>query len=204
MIEVRKKSVVPIYAVAAVFLLFGIVLPLYRTWHFIVLACAAVICYGVLSKIFPGKTEFVKTPQKPVETGDAEIDALLREGDKTVAEMKTYAIPKLSELITVTERIFARLHSNPEDFKQIRRFSQLHLPTVMKILKTHDNFSKNSVRGENVKSTLAQIDSALDSIIDSFKKFYDSLYYHQALDIETDIHVLEAMLKKEGFTTNDF
>ena len=208
--EVKRRSAAPVYGAAAVWLLYCLIFPLYRTWHFIVLLCAGILGYIILSKIFPGTTEFVEIPEEPVRTGNAEIDELFNEGQKTVTEIRSLStkIPdarvaaKLQELAAVTERIFKRLHSNPEDFKQIRRFSDLHLPTVMKILRTYETLKGSDVRGENITNTLERIDSALVSILESFKKFYDSLYYHQALDIEVDISVLETMLKKEGFSND--
>jgi hypothetical protein len=45
---------------------------------------------------------------------------------------------------------------------------------------------------------MERIDTALDTIHDSYYKFFDSLFENQALDIETDIRVLESMLRTEG------
>ena len=83
------------------------------------------------------------------------------------------------------------------DYKQIRRFADFHLPTTIKLLHTYDRFGKSGVRGENIAGTMTRIDTALDTILESYKKFFDSLYANQALDIETDITVLETMLKND-------
>ena len=208
--KIRKRLAAPVYGAAAVWLLYCLIFPLYRTWHFIALVCVGVLGYIILSKIFPGTTEFIEIPEEPVRTGNAEIDELFDKGGKAVEEIHALSLnisdarvaAKLRDLAAVTERIFKRLHSNPDDFKQIRRFSDLHLPTVMKILRTYESLKGSDIRGENITNTLERIDSALVSILESFKKFYDSLYYHQALDIEVDIDVLETMLKKEGFSND--
>ena len=52
MIEIKRKSIVPVYGVAAVWVLYCVVFPLYKTWHFIVLACSAAVVYFILSQIF--------------------------------------------------------------------------------------------------------------------------------------------------------
>ena len=209
-IEKKKKSIVPVYGVAAVWVLYSLIFPLYRTFHFIILACSAAIVYVVLSVIFPGKTEYTEVPEEPVRTGNDEIDALLAEGEQAVAEMRRLheAIPdepvrrKLEDIIFVTDKIFKNLHEDPDDYKQIRRFANYFLPTTIKLLHTYDRFGRSGAQGENTTGTQERIDAALDTILDSYNKFFDSLFMNQALDIETDIRVLETMLKSEGLVRN--
>ncbi len=43
----------------------------------------------------------------------------------------------------------------------------------------------------------------LDTAIDAFKKQLDSLFANQALDIETDISVMNQMLAREGLSDDD-
>jgi DNA (cytosine-5)-methyltransferase 1 len=57
---------------------------------------------------------------------------------------------------------------------------------------------------ENITGTLERIDTALEKILKSYEMFFDSLFENQALDIETDIRVLESMLKQEGLSGKDF
>jgi len=83
--EVKKKSPVPIYGFAAVWLVYSLFFPLYRLWHFIILAVISVIAYFVLSKLFPGTVEYIEEPKT---TGVPDHDALLKEGEIAVSEMK--------------------------------------------------------------------------------------------------------------------
>jgi len=206
MIEIKKKSVIPIYGFAVVWVLYCAFLPFYKTWHFIVLACAAALVYVVLSLIFPGKTVKIEIPAEPVRTGDDKIDALLAEGEKAVNEMRGLrdSIPgdfvrrKIDEIIAVTDMIFKNLHDDPDDYTQVKRFADFYLPTTIKLLHTYNRFGKTGAGGENVAGTMERIDSALDTILESYKRFFDSLFQNQALDIETDISVLENVLRREG------
>ena len=50
------------------------------------------------------------------------------------------------------------------------------------------------------KATLNRIDEMLDEAIAAFQKRLDSLFADQALDIETDIKVMNTMLAREGLT----
>jgi len=211
-IEIKKKSVVPVYGVAAVWALYCLVFPLHRPLHFIALVCVGALSYVVLSAIFPGKTVSIEAPVEPVRTGDEKVDALLTEDRKSLGEMKTLrdAIPndevrtKADKLISITDQIFNKLQAEPNVYTQVKRFADFFLPTSVKLLRTYSQFDQSGVAGENITSTMERIDSALDMTLTSYKKFYDSLFENQALDIETDISVLETMFKRDGILESDF
>ena len=204
--EFKKKSVVPVYGVAVVWVLYCLIFQLYKTWHFIVLACLAALSYVILSAIFPGKTEYIEIPVEPVRTGRDDIDSLLEEGERAVVEMRRlnnaidgdHLKKKIEKIIVVTDKIFKDLIDDPDDYKQVRRFADFYLPTTIKLLHTYDRFGRSGVEGENITGTLERIETALDRILVSYEQFFDSLFENQALDIETDIVVLENMLKQEG------
>ena len=204
--EIKKKSITPVYGVAAAWVVYCAIFPLYSTWHYIALACSAALVFIILSVIFPGKSEFIEIPEEPVSTGDDKTDALIAEGRTAAAEMRVLrdSIPdmavqkKLDEIITVIESIFKKVVEDANCFKQVRRFADFYLPTTIKLLHTYDRFSHSGAEGDNISGTMGRIDNALGTIHDSYLKFYDSLFEHQALDIETDILVLESMLKNEG------
>ena len=44
----------------------------------------------------------------------------------------------------------------------------------------------------------------LSTAAEAFKKQLDALFADEALDIETDITVMESLLKREGLRGNDF
>lgn len=210
--EVRKKSAVPVYGFAAAWLLYCLFLPLYRFWHFVFLICASAAVYAVLSLVFPGKTEYIEEPEEPERTGDEKIDALLTEGERAIAEMgrlrDTIRDPRIREktadIMEITDKIFKNVLQDPGDYRQIKRFADYYLPSTIKLLHAYDRFSAADVSGENITGTLARIEDILDTIVESYHKQYDALFANQALDIETDITVLESMLKKEGLTGKDF
>ena len=54
------------------------------------------------------------------------------------------------------------------------------------------------IQGENIDGTKQNILEMLDTAIEAFKKQLDSLFANQALDIETDIDVMNTMLRREG------
>jgi len=64
MVEIKRKSVIPVYGIAVVWVLYCLVFPLYRTWHFIALACITALTYAVLVKNFPDKTEMIEISEE--------------------------------------------------------------------------------------------------------------------------------------------
>jgi len=211
-IEIKKKSVIPLYGLAGVWVLYCLIFPLYRTWHFVVLVCVGALVYTALNKLFPGRVELIEVPQEPERTGDEKLDALLVEGETAVGEMRRLrsAIPagvmstKADDLIGITEKIFKKLLVEPKVYEKVKRFSDFFLPTSIKLLLAYDRFGQSGLEGENITGTMERIETALDMTLNSYKKFFDSLFEEQALDIETDIKVLETLLRKDGLLERDF
>ena len=212
MIEIKKKSVVPIYGLMVVWGLYCVFFPLHRVIHFVILACVSLIAYNVLSAIFPGKTVSIDATEEPQRTGDKKIDTLITDGEKSIAEMHGFSNAifdeavrqKANELISITDKIFKKLLIEPGVYTQVKRFADFFLPTTVKLLNTYVTFSQSGGKGENITTTLERINSALDTTLISYRKFFDSLFENQALDIETDITVLDTMLKKEGLLDSGF
>lgn len=210
--EIRKKSPLPIYGIAALWLLYSYFLPMYKPSHYLILAALSVGVYLLLSKLFPGKVVTVETPSKPVTTGDSAVDALLAEGETAVAEMKRIRASvkdeairaKIDELADITGSIFKDVVDDKDDFTQVRRFANYYLPTTIKLLNAYDRMSSQEFKGENITGTIDRIGNILDTTIAAYKKQLDALFANQALDIETDITVLETMLKREGLSGKDF
>lgn len=210
--EVRKKSVVPVYGFAAVWLLYCLIFPLLRLSDYLLLAGVSLASYVVLSLLFPGKTELVKEPEKPVSTGNPEIDRLLEEGKRAVGEMgrlrdsikEAGVKEKINQIIAVTDKIFKDVLDDPADYRQVKHFADFYLPTTIKLLQTYDLMGRLEDGGTNVKETMTRIDDILDTTLEGFRKQLDALFANEALDIETDIEVLKSMLKKEGLAGRDF
>jgi hypothetical protein len=56
--EILHKSALPIYLTAAVWIVYCIVFPVYKLWHFAVLIVVTVLAYELFARLFPGKKEY--------------------------------------------------------------------------------------------------------------------------------------------------
>ena len=50
----------------------------------------------------------------------------------------------------------------------------------------------------SIDGTMGRIDAMMDKVVEAFDKQLDALFADEALDISTDITVLEQMLAQEG------
>ena len=75
-----------------------------------------------------------------------------------------------------------------------------YLPTLHKLLTTYELMEEQGVEGENITASKTRISQMLDTMDLAFLKQLDALFGDTALDIDTDITVMEGMLAGEGLT----
>ena len=133
---------------------------------------------------------------------------MLKDGQLALSEMKrlddNIADPGVSadivRLEQVSEKIFEAVKDRPEKLPQIHKFMDYYLPTTLKLLNAYDRMSATGVSGENIDGTLTKVEGMMRNIVAAFEKQLDALYGADALDISTDITVLETMMAREGLT----
>lgn len=141
-----------------------------------------------------------------------EFVAAIEEGKAYIRQIKEAndAIPgeeisqKLSRLENVTGKIFDYVELHPEQLSEIKKFMEYYLPTTLKLLNAYKEFEIQPVQGENISSAKSEIEGTLDTINLAFENLFDSLFEDAAMDISTDISVLQTMLAQEGLTEKDF
>ena len=193
----KRKSAAPFYAVGVLWICWGALLPLYHPAHYAAAAAVSAVVFFLVSMLCRagavGQTGQAKEAQpKEESTGNPELDKMLRDGRLAIAEMK--------RLDQVSAKIFEEVGRSPEKLPQIRRFMDYYLPTTLKLLNAYDRMSGTGVSGENIDATLARVEGMMRTIVSAFEKQLDSLYGTEALDISTDITVLETMMAREGLT----
>ena len=107
---------------------------------------------------------------------------------------------KINEIMRITDKIVQDAIADPSDIPKIRKFMNYYLPTTIKLLNAYDRMDSQGIEGENIDKSLKSITEMLDAAIAAYKKQLDSLFANQALDIETDIAVMNAMLNREGLS----
>jgi hypothetical protein len=213
-----RKPVAPFYAVAVLWLVCGLLVPFYKPIHYGIAAVISAVVFFAVQAVCKnggviGAEEVPKAEEKPKEetTGNAELDKMIKDGRMAIAEMKrlddNIADPGISadivRLEQVSARIFEEVKRDPRKLPKIRRFMDYYLPTTLKLLNSYDRMSAAGVSGENIDTTLAKVEGMMRTIVAAFEKQLDSLYGADALDISTDITVLETMMAREGLTEQE-
>lgn len=203
--EVKKPSVIPIYGLAAVWLLYCLIFPMYRIWHFLLCAAISALAYFILRKYFPGTVELV---EEPVTTGDTERDALLADGKIAVQKLDTICTKiakrdvaaKVREIRELTQKIYDDVRKDSSDFKPARRFLDYYRPTTETLLWRYVELQNSTVDSENIESAKMRIEAMLDGIVTAYSKELNSLYENDLVDITADIQVMEKKMAAEGLT----
>ena len=227
----KKRSVLPIYAIALVWVIFTLVHPLYKVSDYVTVILLSAIVFLVAKGIWPTQRYELPDPDadleaaaeedtveedaekeaEPVSTGDPKIDALIQEKDRALGEIRrlNHAIsdPKLSEQIndleSTTAKILDHVISSPEKLPQIWKFMNYYLPTTLKILRAYGQLEDQEVSGQNITAAMSRIEGMMDKVVEGFEKQLDLLFQGDAMDITTDVEVLERMLAKDGLSDQE-
>lgn len=205
-----RKSALPYYGAALTWVLWALLRDLYKPSHFAFLAVLSLGVFLLLRAVCKDETLEVVVPDPPDEnnkpTGNPELDRMITDGRNAISELKrlddAIADEKISQDIrrmeSVSQAIFDQVRADPAKLPQIRQFMDYYLPTALKLLNSYDRMGAAGVDGDNISSTKTKVENIMGTIVAAFEKQLDSLYGAEALDISTDISVLESMLSREG------
>ena len=104
---------------------------------------------------------------------------------------------KIDRLEEITAKIFRAVEEDPGKKGRIDRFLTYYLPTTQKLLDAYAEFENAGVEGENLRQAKGRIESTMDSIVQGFEHQLDQLYQADALDVDSDIRVMEQMLRRD-------
>ena len=94
------------------------------------------------------------------------------------------------------------MSDNPHKLSKVRRFANYYVPTTIKLFESYDRMGAQGIKGENIDGTMLRIENISPTIVSAFEKQLDALFGDEALDISTDITVLENLLKASSFSNS--
>ena len=205
----KKVSVLPIYLVGFVWLGYALLFPLHRASDYLICAGLSLAAFAAGKAIFPDKVYQAPGPAqepKKEEKADPQVAALRREKDRAISELRRLndAIPdekisaQIDHLEEATGKIIDHVIANPAKKPQISRFLDYFLPTTIKLLNAYDRMDSTGISGSNIDATKQKVEKMLDTLCAAFDKQLDALFGDEALDISTDITVMENLLAQEG------
>jgi len=206
-----------ILAFGAVFALYSAVFKPHSIISYLLAFALSGLLGAIISVMAQGldTSQNQKTPESlqkmEGDTGNPEVDELLEKGREMITEIRREndLIPdsslsaKLDRLEYMCSEVFRAVYDKPHKASQIRKFMEYYLPTTLKMVKGYRMLGERGITGQDALNARSRIDDALGVVLQGCEKMLDKLYQDDVLDLETDIDVLEQMLKRDGLTEGD-
>ena len=155
--------------------------------------------------------EAAKKQQETAAAADPRVQEVLQRGNAFIAEIRRCndAIPgeeisgKISRMELIVRRIFERAQAHPEIVPDLKKLMDYYLPMTVKLLNAYAEMDAQPVQGDNIRAAKKEIEDTLDTLNLAFEKLLDSVFQDTAMDVSSDISVLNTLLAQEGLTDDE-
>ena len=203
--EKTKRPVLPVYMAALVWPIMALLVPIYTLGGLVLTAAVSAGAYFAGTKLCP--TRVVRT-YVPYATGSEDVDAMLNgiAANLDALHKLNDAIPdaELSRQLDRMEKagrgIVQAVEQKPDKARTVDRFARYYLPEVVKIMSAYAQMEKGGITGENAAQILSEVRRNAGTMATAFENQLDALYSAEAMDISTDIEVLENIMRGQNLT----
>ncbi|MDR1625151.1 MAG: 5-bromo-4-chloroindolyl phosphate hydrolysis family protein [Spirochaetia bacterium] len=194
------QAVIPLLISLAVF---GITLTMLR-WGFGMAALISLGCYVGLGFLLAPVFRIGGVHIGHIKNS-GEILALLEEGEKDLASIKTIMAASNDQAIKIKARgvcleggrIIEYIKKNPAKAVMARRFFHYYLGKAEEILKKYHDLISAGIETARLKALKEKTLSALESISKGMVLQFSKLISSEVIDIEADIKLLESTVRME-------
>ncbi|MBR3927761.1 MAG: 5-bromo-4-chloroindolyl phosphate hydrolysis family protein [Clostridia bacterium] len=197
---ITHPTAMPYYAAGAIFLVWALITPIYKFAFFLIGISLSAAAWLLAKRFFPGRVETITVEEY---SGDEEMDRQIKSARELMArialiskETPDEAIREaLASINASAERIIEDVVRDATGRNDAYTFFSYYLPTLDKLLSF---YTADVGAGENALKSKARIKNSLSMVASAFEKQADNMYKNEAMDIKTDIAVMETMLRSEG------
>lgn len=145
------------------------------------------------------QAEVVRTPQvqEVVDKGNAFIAQIRKCNDDIPGVQISNKIDRMEQIV---RKIFRQAELHPEVIPDLKKLMDYYLPMTVKLLNAYAEMDAMTVQGENILASKREIEATLDTLNRAYEKLLDELFEDMALDVSSDISVLNTLLAQEGLT----
>ena len=140
-------------------------------------------------------------PPPPPKADENAILAEIRAVNDAIDNEKMSA--QIDRIGVITAKILDYQKTHPDKAVQLHSFLSYYLPTTLKILRAYAQLEDQEVSGQNITAAMSRIEGMMDKVVEGFEKQLDLLFQGDAMDITTDVEVLERMLAKDGLSDQE-
>lgn len=163
---------------------------------------------------YPGASPVQEKPAQPEPVPASEPVSTTPDGQKIYPEearirqlndeiQDEYVSQRMDRLESLTHQIFAYAEEHPDKEAQLRQFRNHYLPKTFSILESYARMERSGVEGGNIAAAMKDVEEIMDKLVLGFEKQLDALFDSEAMDVTTDVTVLENMLGMEGLSDLD-
>ena len=149
----------------------------------------------------PPRQEEKAAPPPPAKEDENAILAEIRAVNDAIDDEKMSA--QIDRIGVITAKILDYQKTHPDKAPQLHSFLSYYLPTTLKILRAYAQLEDQEVSGSNITAAMQRIEGMMDKVVEGFEKQLDLLFQGDAMDITTDVEVLERMLAKDGLSDQE-
>lgn len=147
----------------------------------------------------------------PPASRNDQVQSVLDRGNAFIREIRRCndAIPgeeisgKIDRMETIVRKIFQRAEEHPEVVPELKKLMDYYLPMTVKLLNAYADMDAQPIAGETIQTSKQEIEETLDTLNLAFEKLLDTMFKNTAMDISSDITVLQTLLAQEGLTEDD-
>ena len=139
---------------------------------------------------------------KDSEPSDNELNEVVKMGEDYINQIReaNKAIEgrvisaKLDKLECVVRAIFDFIEKNSKKIPEVKKFINHYLPITLKLVNSYKELDSQMIQGENIKKAKAEIERSIDLVNSAFEKMLDNLFEEVAMDVSSDISVIDSIL----------
>ena len=139
-------------------------------------------------------------PPQPEPAEDDVLAQIRAVNDDIDDETMSRKIDRIGE---ITAKILDYQRQHPDSEPELRSFLNYYLPTTLKILRSYAQMENQGIEGENITAAKQRIEGMMDKVVEGFEKRLDKLFRSDAVDITSDVQVLEQMLQQDGLSADE-
>lgn len=149
--------------------------------------------------------------KKAQESRDSRVQEVLDKGNAFLRDIRKCNddIPgqeiseKISRMELIVQRIFLRAEAHPEIVPDLKKLMDYYLPMTVKLLRAYADMDAQPVQGQTIQNSKKEIEDTLDTLNQAFENLLDSVFRDTAMDVSSDISVLQTLLARDGLTEDD-
>lgn len=200
--ERRLKSSIPYYTLGTVWIIYGILFPMYTLKNLIFATAISVVAFILAFRL--AKDTLITVESNIPSTGNETADSHIQLGRKHIKRMYEINLngTKLEKdkenLLELSNKIIDFVVKYPQKARNLNSWLDYYLPTTITLLENYSHLVSQGQTSDNIIQSKEKIEHIIPNMITAFEKQLDSLFGDKALDISSEISLLKDLLKREG------